>query len=315
MAWILDRLKTFYHRSRLWRFSGELTLLGPPGLGDAMLITAVAHEVKSRHPGVKVSVITDHPDLFRHNPDVDVVLPGDARPWRPICYLQYERTLRADPRSGLHLVDIFLDQVGLIWSRRSLNAPLSSEEIRWAEEFRRETGPYITFQSRTGLYTPNKEWEDDRWQQVIDAWCDRIAIVQLGDEREGQFRNVRRMAGQTSVRQVLAMQSRAELHLGVVSFMVHSASAVGIPSVAIVGGYEQAAATAYPGSIRLAGVTACSPCWLRTVCPHDRECLRQITVADVNESIARILGSRTSAALQGVPRANDPALEELDHPP
>jgi lipopolysaccharide transport system ATP-binding protein len=58
---------------------------------------------------------------------------------------------------------------------------------------------------------------------------------------------------------------------------VHIAAAAGTPAVVIFGGFEHPVGSSYPGNIDLFTQLPCSPCWLKTPCPYDRECLRRIS--------------------------------------
>ena len=80
--------------------------------------------------------------------------------------------------------------------------------------------------------------------------------------------------------------------MGPVSGPTHIAAAVQTPAVIILGGYEVAGNAHYEGNRTLTTAIECSPCWLKTPCPIDRACLRQIEPETVEQSIRDLWASK-----------------------
>jgi ADP-heptose:LPS heptosyltransferase len=80
----------------------------------------------------------------------------------------------------------------------------------------------------------------------------------------------------------------ADLLISPVSGPTHIAAAVDTPAVVIIGGYEKPGTAGYPGNIYLTTDMPCSPCFLNTGCPYDKECLRRITPSRVEEAVKQL---------------------------
>jgi heptosyltransferase-2 len=88
-------------------------------------------------------------------------------------------------------------------------------------------------------------------------------------------------AGDTSLRQLLALMARCRLMVTSDSGPMHLAAALGIPLVAVFGSTDERATGPLGERVRIVkkGV-ACSPCGLR-VCPIDFRCMTELTVEEV----------------------------------
>ena len=146
---------------------------------------------------------------------------------------------------------------------------------------------------RSGANTPNKDWPDDYWEELIDRLLERGTVIDIGARVNGRRpRSGPRyvdLVGRTTLPQLMAAIAAADLHVAPITGTVHLAAAVGVPSVVIYGGYEHPGLTAYPGNINLYSPVECAPCWLRTPCPFDRKCLHLITPDEVEAAVDRLL--------------------------
>ncbi len=150
------------------------------------------------------------------------------------------------------------------------------------------SGQVVVIQPSASKWTPNKEWPRDSWRHLIELLPEDIEIIEIGTEsafsRPPRHPRFRSFAGRTSVQQFAACIQEADLFVGPPSGGMHFAHAYRVPSVIIVGGYE---APHYPYSlaVQLGSSLRCAPCWLRTPCPYDRRCLREITVEQVRQAV------------------------------
>jgi heptosyltransferase-2 len=89
------------------------------------------------------------------------------------------------------------------------------------------------------------------------------------------------VAGETSLRQLLALMAQCRLMVTNDSGPMHLAAALGIPLVAIFGSTDERATGPVGARIRIVSRRAeCSPCGLRQ-CPIDFRCMRGISVEEV----------------------------------
>jgi ADP-heptose:LPS heptosyltransferase len=156
--------------------------------------------------------------------------------------------------------------------------------------------PHVLVQRRAGPYTPNKDWPDDSWRMLIKMTSKTATVIEIGEHiavgDHFAAPNYIDLRGRTDLRELVASIAAADILVAPVSGPVHIASAVRTPAIVILGGYEHPENTAYPGNKILYTPIECSPCWLKTACPIDRECLRRISPATVKEAIGELWRSR-----------------------
>ena len=88
-------------------------------------------------------------------------------------------------------------------------------------------------------------------------------------------------AGETSLRQLLALMARCRLIVANDSGPMHLAAALGIPLVAIFGSTDERATGPVGTRVRIVQRDVeCSPCG-RRVCPIDFRCMRDLSVEEV----------------------------------
>jgi ADP-heptose:LPS heptosyltransferase len=273
----------------LWASLGRVRLKRLSALGDELMVTGVAREIKRQAPGTHVSLVCSHPELFAGNPHIDELVADDRRLEPLTFHLMYETVIARDRRAAGHLQQHFCEQLGLKRAEPRCEIFLSTEERERASAFRKKHGPFLTLQTRPGPWTPYKAWDDAGWQAVIDRWSRDFTIVHVGGDTEPRFERVTRLAGRTSLRETFEILSGATAHLGVASFLVHAANGVGRRSLVICGGYEAPGTTSYPGDEAIGTTMTCAPCWRTKGCPFDVNCMRSITPTDVNERVARLV--------------------------
>jgi lipopolysaccharide heptosyltransferase II/tetraacyldisaccharide 4'-kinase len=141
-------------------------------------------------------------------------------------------------------------------------------------------------------YGPAKRWPASRFAAVGDMLHDEFqaGLVLLGGpadqaaaaevERAGRGRFLN-LAGQTTLRQALAVVSALRVLVTNDSGLMHAAAALGTPVVAIFGSTDPAATRPFTSRTAIMHhPRPCSPCLERT-CTKDYACLTDITVAEV----------------------------------
>ena len=146
----------------------------------------------------------------------------------------------------------------------------------------------------SGGYTPNKDWPANSWTELVERLTAVGTVIDIGVKREIRSRedpaNYIDLVGKTTLRQLVAAIAAADILISPSSGPVHIAAAVGTPAVVIYGGFENAVGTSYSGNIGLETALECSPCYLRILCPFDKECLKRISPSMVEKSVYQIWG-------------------------
>ncbi len=274
-------LKAPYRRS-------QLHLGRSGGHGDVLLCTPALRELKQINPACHVTFYTYIPDLLRGLPFVDAVRNFDERPG-DLIDLGYEDLI--PPHR--HIAAIMGDKLGLRIRDVRPSCVVNPEIVsRFLAEWRDLRRPRIMVSRRAGPCTPNKDWPDEHWRNLLDRLTNRFSVIEIGAPGQARERQANEhyldLRGKTSLEEMVAAIGAADLHVGPISGPVHFAAALRTPAVVIYGGYEPPQCTAYPGNINLYSPVHCAPCWLRTPCPYEKECLSLITPAAVEEAITQI---------------------------
>lgn len=285
----------------------RLVLFGPVSLGDDLLCTAIFREWRQRGER-DLWMMSRHPALFAHNPDIDRVVPIDNYHARALgrvagTVLQpYYVSLREDdtPDTAPVPTQHFIVQMCALAGLRGEIAVRPYLHLTDAERAAGKFSPrQIVIHSTgraTGFVSANKEWFADRFQAVVDALRARFDFVQLGSASDPALSGARDLRGKTSLRESAAIVAGAQAVVCQEGFLMHLARAVDVRAVAIYGGALHPAITGYSANENLFSVMPCGPCWRRSRCDFDRECMKRVTAAAVVAAIERAV-AKTGEAL------------------
>lgn len=275
-------------------------------LGDDLLCTTVLRELR-RRGRERLLIVSDHPELFAGNQDVDYVRPLWPRYSRDaatttICrrfvrlwggeFIRLEYApLDGEDRSKSPTRHIIAEMCARAHITGSVAVKPYFDLTEAEKASAAWTSGRIVIQS-SGMEARhpirNKQWYQDRFQSVVDELCGEVEFVQLGNANDPSLRHAIDLRGQTSVRETAAILSQARLYVGIVGFLMHLARAVDCPSVIIFGGREAPWQSGYPCNLNLHSAAPCAPCWRWNSCEFDRKCMSDISVADVVSAIRQM---------------------------
>lgn len=260
-------------------------------MGDVLLCTPALREFKRLNPHSKIHFFTNYPEILRGLPYIDNVLPFDERPWDSIEF-SYENSLPPNR----HIAKIFGDQLNIDVSNVYPDCVFSEDSIqKIKQQYGEWPRPWIVVNRKAGPWTPNKDWSDESWNTLIPSLLKIGTVFEIGIG-ESDFRiensNYINLIGKTKKTEMISLIASSDLQIGPISGPVHIAAAARVPSVVIYGGYESTACSSYDRNINLGTSLECSPCWLTSSCPINKECLRKISVQMVLESVNELLGSK-----------------------
>ncbi len=262
-----------------WRHPRRLAtidLARDAGIGDVIMCTPALRALKAANPAGRIRFYTNFPDIVRGLPYIDDVLPYDTRPPGTI-FLEYTDVVP----SRVHIARLLGDRVGVAVPDTAPDCIVDHDLVgayksAWAGQPR----PWVIALRRASRFTPNKDWPDDSWNDLIERVCARGTIIETGFYHHADGfvppRNHVDLRGKTSITQLVAAIAAADVYVGPVSGPMHIAAAVKTPSVAIIGGYEHPDNAHYAGNREFYTPVPCAPCWLREPCPYDLKCLRAI---------------------------------------
>ena len=144
-------------------------------------------------------------------------------------------------------------------------------------------------------FTPNKEWFWDNWIELVqnlNIFFEKkgyeIKIVQIGVSTEKVLKNVLDLTGTTSFREAAYILQHSLMFIGYMGGLVHLNKSVGKKSVVLVSAFEPLELATYPDDINLYTDIECKNCGLKIPCPKNRQCMKEIKVNDVFNSIVKM---------------------------
>jgi ADP-heptose:LPS heptosyltransferase len=279
--------------SRPWE-RATLDLARSGGLGDVLMCTPIVREIKRRNPGCHVRFFTNFTGLVDGLPQFDEVLSFSAHPWNAF-HLEY----RTPVPTGTHLAQAMALNFGMEIEDCRPDCIVRPEAL--SDMRQHLTGrllaagkPLVVVQRKASTWTVNKEWPEAYWRELGHRLRDRVVLVEIG-ENDGAVSPLGchiDLRGKTTIEQLAAVISEADLLIGPDSGPVHIAAATSTPALVIYGGYLHPSHTRYDGNTGLYTQTFCAPCWLRTPCPYDLGCMMAIQPAAVETMALRLLKSR-----------------------
>jgi ADP-heptose:LPS heptosyltransferase len=260
-------------------------------------------------------MLTPTPELFANNPHVHAVHPLNVDRFHSLARLGV-RVLRPDYRVPSSDPDRDIPPVRHLIADMCATAGLTGRIALKPELFFRsdEVSPIIpaTVSARpliaimsggaaAAIPMRNKDWPVERWQRVVELGRERCDFIQLGSARDATLAGARDLRGRTTLRETALILKSSSAFVGQVGLLMHLARAVDCPAVIVFGGRERPDQSGYACNENLYSPVACSPCWRRNGCEHDRMCLATITPGLVWTAIERCLARpRAPLALEEV---------------
>jgi tetratricopeptide (TPR) repeat protein len=264
----------------------EFDIVKGGGIGDVLMCTPGLRELKRRRPDCYIRFYSPFPSLLRGLSYIDEVMPGELAPPNAVR-MAYDFAAENE-----HLSTVMAESLGLRITDVRPDCVINPALVGHFREVWRELPyPRITVSRHSSNWTPNKEWPDSYWRELLGLLSQQASVIEIGSREQRAERfgsNYIDLRGRTTIEELVAAIAAADLHVGPPSGPVHIAAAAGKHSVVIIGGYEGPSNTAYPEDIALYTPVECSPCWLCDPCPHARKCLAAISAAQVKEAVFTI---------------------------
>lgn len=273
-------------------------------LGDLLMVTTVAREIKKRNPGAHIRVRGSMPELFNNNPDVSEFIPRPRK-------TRYFQRLFFMVRNGYgfpwkrHVLHYCCKAYGIRTGieLKSYIYP-SNEDYAWAtrvvEKFKGKKVILISREAGTSHYRDKKRWPADHWGILIEKLIKEYVVMDVGKSALRRFsfedENWTDWIDQTSIHQLAALMEKSHLLIGPPSGLVHLASHCALKTLVIAGGSEPGTATQYPNAEFLDNLPPCHNCFLGPPCDKNIQCMRDISPERVYGKILSILGKENSVA-------------------
>lgn len=270
----------------------QLLLQNDWGLGDELLLSAVAREIVRTHPGTRVWIRSRHGFRFPSFVESETV-PPTAKTVETI----YQNAVLYGPKFHSpfpgHLVQQMLDKVALDTGLRVVASDLRPELA--LRPTRRTAEPTVILHSGTNPRLPSKNWGLSRWEKLAGLLqASGVRMRQVGSRNEPLLPGTEDLRG-TAPGDLPEVFAESWVVVSIVGFLMHLAEAVHVPAVVLYGGREHPAIDGYPDQIHLSsGPLACRGRWGCHLapdhdCPHGMMCMEGLTPELVGTEVLSVL--------------------------
>jgi len=264
------------------------------------MLSTLTRELKLRHCR-RVFIISEYPDIFLQNPDVDgVATPGSRRAWvfaklagermlSPTYLINHDpvtETRDPPPEPVLAYMCRMVGITGMIALRPYV--ALSETERQWGARYQGCIAVQSSGRARRFPVT-NKEWFPERFAEVAANLLKTHPVVQIGSANDPSVPCTHDVRGKTTLRQLAAVLSHCRMFVGLDGMPMHLARAVECPSVIVYGGRIRPDQIGYICNQNIYTPIHCAPCWLDTRCDFGKLCMESITAGQVIETANRLL--------------------------
>lgn len=207
-----------------------------------------------------------------------------------ISYVERELGDRFIFKKDIHAVEVICNHFGVSAKNIEPEIFFLSEEYQWFDLYKKSLpSEYVVIEPYSkDDHTPNRAWNLEKWQEVVNEISQYIAVVQLGSSDSNPLNNVIPVFD-VSFRQAGLILSEASLFMSTIGGLMHLAKAVKTPSIVLHSGYEPLHMASYPSNLNLFTDVECSPCGLRTLCKCGVKCINHISSEVVIANAKRIL--------------------------
>lgn len=226
-AWLRKR---WAHYLKVRKFEYPILIKRAGAWGDVLLVTPLISELKRLRPLSPIWVETDCMEVFRNHPQV-------ARCDRkiPITHdtLVIDLNMAYENRTQIHIVDAYADAANIRRGSAVTRLFPDGNDYAWADNAIKGDGWIAVHPGPTTWR--GKNWQMERFKALIAeliqaGW--KIVIVGKGSPG---FEHTINLAEQTTVHQLAAVLHNCRCFVGVDSFPLHIAQAMGIPVVGLFG--------------------------------------------------------------------------------
>ena len=273
--------------------------------GDILTLTAGIRDLKKAYPNVQICMETSVREIWENNPYITEFSKDDADLNLKLDY----PLVNSSNDSAKHFIHGFKEDIenklGVSYdiTKFSCDLHLSEKEMSWINQVEEKfgyKGKFWLINAGSKSDFPLKQWDPQRWQEVVNRLKDKITFVQVGstEHTHKPLDGVLSLLGETDMRQLIRLSYHCEGALSHVSMLLHMMSAWGKPCVCVAGGRESAAWESYNDTIYLdtVGQLMCclhGACWKSKEkdCPNMEgdypKCMNLISVDDVVNSVER----------------------------
>jgi ADP-heptose:LPS heptosyltransferase len=275
----------------------EVSLLfNDAGYGDTLMVGAVARELKKKFGAVRITVNRTKSELLYNNPNIDAT--GDR--YNGIDLNYHYGIHSAGAHFDKNIIDVMCRKAGIRHPSHSVDIFLSDEEkdfaLRIISPLKR---PVISLHTTPERFDNGRKlWPAEYWDMLADLLVALpCTLVQLGGQGERPVAGAIHLTGTQDIRRSIAVIGECDLHIGVVSSLMHGAAAMGTRALILYGGFERFRVHGYANVVPLESAIPCAPCIQAhtTIAKCDSmQCMRDILPESVYNKVKELLPITTT---------------------
>lgn len=274
-----------------------LLLFNNWGIGDELLMTAVAREIKRTYPTIRIWVQSRHgfemPNCVERSQPPVSVRQVECIYQNPVLYGPSYHS----PFPG-SLVQQMLDKV-FIDTGLKVTAKSIVPELNLRKPEKARCGKTIAMHCRPNIRFPSKDWGLSNWAKLCDLLISNgYDVIQLGAADDPQLPGAKSMTHLKPF-EIPEIVAGVSVVVCLVGFLMHVAAATGTPAIVIYGGREHPAIDGYTNHIHVSSAPlACRGRWgcnlaPDAICKFGMECMREILPDDIFSILSSQLGDPT----------------------
>jgi hypothetical protein len=279
------------------------------GIGDELLLSTVAHELKKRNSEKRIWQVSHSAELLLHNPDYTKIFGWNYWQLRYShildgrrCCLSYSEQLmpgQVEKPPIIHIIAELCRKAGIqgeisirpyvfLTDREKASGHLASRQITL----------HCVGEDSYENVMKNKIWHRKNFEAVVEMIREEkiggkdLKVIQVGILDDPVITGCLDLRGKTTLRETAAIISQSDAFIGTSGLLSHLARAVDSRSVIIYGGREHSHQTGYVCNENLNSFIDCAPCWQWNQCDYEGKCMEMVKPEDVLNSLKKVLNKK-----------------------
>lgn len=208
-------------------------------------------------------------------------------------HYEYDTDEHISYKKGKHAIEYACEPLNIKNPELKPRLYLTDVEMRNAEKVLHKhnlnSKKYICIEPGTkSEFTPNKAWPETSWNKLYEMLETYIKsqkldlkIVQIGSPETPRLKNSVYLNGQLTFRETSYVLNKSIFLLAYIGGLTHLARASDCTNIVLKSAWEPKELTSYPGDSEFYTDINCKHCGLKTPCPFDIKCMKDIAPENV----------------------------------